>query len=113
MPKFTPKEKLDAIKGHLLEKGKLIIGDERLNDSPYRAMQEEAGKELGQPYIKGHYTFAPDIYDLRTNKDKEKLAMDINHEDIENKVMKKGLPYKKAHKIANRKQRNFEHLEDK
>jgi hypothetical protein len=38
---------------------------------------------------------------------KRRLPMDIRHEIIEYDAMKKGLKYKTAHKLANKKQRNI------
>jgi hypothetical protein len=65
-------------------------------------MNECAGKELKQPYIKGCITYSPET------KTKKKIAMDLNHEIIELDKMKKGYKYKTAHKHANKKQRSFD-----
>jgi hypothetical protein len=84
-----------------------IKPDKRLSNTPYRAMQEHAGRKLKQPFIPKTYTYDPNCFDLRTKKDKQKLTMDINHEHIEHDNMNKGISYKIAHKLANRKQRSY------
>lgn len=86
-------------------KGIPVRPDPRLNNTPYRAMNPQAGRYLGMPFKSGTYTYAPGCYDLRTNKDRNKLQMDINHEHIENKKMSTGWAYRPAHLYANRKQR--------
>lgn len=96
------KQKELYIKQEAKKRNLKIKQDKRLTKTPYRAMQPFAGKELDQPYIKNHITYEP-----KSKKNKGKLLMDLNHEIIEYDLMKKKLPYHKAHKISNKKQRRF------
>ena len=101
MAKLTIREKLATVRRKASARKLKIRKDRRLLQTPYRAMNEFAGKELKQPHIKGYITYSPQI------KTKKMLVMDLNHEIIEYDKMKKGWKYKRAHKLANRKQRSF------
>ena len=101
MTKLTVREKLATVRSKASARNLKIRKDRRLVKTPYRAMNEYAGKELKQPYTKGCITYSPHT------RSKKTLAMDLNHEIIEFDKMKKGWRYKRAHKLANRKQRTF------
>jgi hypothetical protein len=96
------KEQLNYLRKKAHERGLKIRKDRRLIKTPYIAMHPYAGRELKQPFIKKHITYQPDL-----ERRKRKLVMDVNHELIEYDLMKKGWKYKKAHKLANRKQRTL------
>lgn len=102
----TLKEQFNTLKKEARKRGLKIKKDKRLNNCPYRAMHKYAGIELGQPYIKDAITYTP-----KTAKNKKRLVMDTRHELIEFDHMRKGLKYKQAHKIANRKQRTVNYYE--
>jgi hypothetical protein len=115
MPVLTSEEKMDEVRRQAFQRGLRIRVDDRLLNTPYRAMNPEIGKILDQPYIPGALTYS--VHSEIHND----LAMDLNHENIEDWKAKelrlKGTPKEKiypiAHKLANRKQRDFNFMKDK
>jgi hypothetical protein len=85
------------------KQGFRIKKDERLTPTPYRASHPLVEKMIGVKNKGKVITYDPNC--VKTDKRK---AMDINHEIIEYNLMKKGKTYKQAHKIANKKQRDFD-----
>jgi hypothetical protein len=71
-----------------------------LSKTPYRAMNPRAAKELGVPW--SSHMIGYDNYSARTHK---RLVMDLRHEIIEYDRMGRGWRYRRAHRMANRKQR--------
>ena len=94
-------QQLIALKLSARQEGLSIKPDKRLTPTPYRAMNPCAAKVFKQPCLKNSLT-----YDPKLDKSKKKIVMDIRHELVEYRLMKKGKLYKQAHKIANKKQRN-------
>lgn len=103
MPKLTREEKWEELKRLAFLQGRKILPDKRLSDTPYAAMNPTAGKVLKQPYIKGAYTYDPEL-------GKKRRVKDITHEAVEEPLMINGHTYHYAHKVANRKQNSLTYL---
>lgn len=112
----TPEENMIEIKRIAAEHGYSVRKDNRLNDTPYRAMNPTIGRILEQPYQEKTLT-----YDSRAASNDRMLPVDINHELIEEhkakKLKKAGVPkkeiYPRAHRFANRRQFDIHYMEGK
>jgi hypothetical protein len=105
MKKPTLKQQLNLLKKAAKKRGLVIRKTPKLSNTPYRAMQPMAAKELKINNPKNTIG-----YTNNCERTKKRLVMDIRHEIIEYDAMKKGARYKTAHKLANRKQRTPEYL---
>lgn len=101
----TIKEQLKELKKAAKKRGLKIRKDKRLRNTPYRAMNPMAAKELKQPCPPKTIT-----YGIMACYPKRRLPLDIRHEIIEYDEMRKGKKYRTAHKIANRKQRDLDYV---
>lgn len=101
------RDELKSLKRVAHKQGLGVQKDKRLSQTPYAAMNDLAGKELNMPHRKKAIT-----YDPTCHKALRKRVMDIRHELIERPLMKKGMRYKRAHKIANRKQRSRDAIQE-
>ena len=90
-----------ALKKAARKRGLHIAPTAALCDTPYRAMNPRAAKELGIKWPKGLIGFDPHV-----RMPKSKRLMDERHEIIECDRMGQGHHYKAAHRYANRKQRD-------
>jgi len=98
----TYKDKLNFLKKEAARRGLKIKKDKRLTKTPYRASHPLVEDMIG---VKNKGKFI--TYEPRTERNKRRLVMDINHEICEFDLMKKGYSYRHAHKISNRKQRKI------
>lgn len=105
---MTLAEKIRLLKQKAKERGLKVLVDKRLNKTEYRAAHPNSSKYVGDRIVckKNAITVAPFVA-----KKKKLYAMDVNHELLEFDASKKGYGYKRAHTLANRKQRNFTWLE--
>jgi hypothetical protein len=102
MSKISLNQQLRELKKAAKKRGLTIRSTPKLKETPYRAMNPEASRELGIKSSK--HTIG---YTKLCQKTPRRFVMDIRHELIEYDAMKKGKKYKSAHKLANRKQRNL------
>ena len=101
--KETLDQKFEHLKQEAKVRGLKVQKDPRLTKSPYRASHPLSCTFVDDiPTKKKAITYEP-----ASERNKHKLVMDINHEIIEYDLAKKGVGYKKAHRIANRKQRSI------
>lgn len=106
MNNITLKQQLDILKKAARKRGLTIRKTPQLSNTEYRAMNPQAAKELGIKSPKKTIG-----YTSNCERTKRRLVMDIRHELIEYDAMKKyGMKYKKAHKIANRKQLSVNYI---
>ncbi len=82
-------------------RGLRVRKDPRLAKTPYRAMNPRAARELHQPCPPRTIT-----YILSKRRPKSRKVLDIRHEIREFDRMGLGWKYRKAHRDANRKQRD-------
>ena len=112
----TPEENMIEIKRIAAEHGYSVRKDDRLYETPYRAMNPTIGRILDMPYQENTLTYGP-----IAAANKRMLPHDINHEMIEDvkakKLKKAGVPkeriYPRAHRFANKHQMNIHYMEDK
>ena len=115
MAELTEQEKMQLVRQQAKARGYDIRFDPRLVNSPYRAMNPTIGKILDQPYDEHALTYDPHAEAFHD------VPMDLNHENIEDweakKLLKNGVAkekiYPRAHKLANRKQRDFHFMDGK
>lgn len=77
-------------------KGFQIEYREGLIDKDYVGMNYEAAHEKGLPF---HHKNKKTL-EVDKNQSHRQRCITIHHEEIEYELMKKGLPYKRAHRIA-------------
>ena len=98
----TLSEQLKLLRREAHKRGLGVRQDKRLTKSKFRAMQPYAGRELDEPYVEDAITFEP-----KSKRKLKRLVVDVNHEIREFDKQKCGWKYKRAHKFANSKQRDF------
>jgi hypothetical protein len=104
--KVSLKKQEQYLRKQAKKRGLKIRHTPSLNSTPYRAMHPCASKELGIKNPKNTIG-----YTKYSERPKRRFVMDLRHELIEYDLMKnKKYKYKKAHKIANRKQRSVDAL---
>jgi uncharacterized protein (DUF2461 family) len=95
--------RLKYLKQQAKKRGLKVSVDKRLDKTPYRAAHPLSNKYVDDIVVKKKsITVAPFVA-----RNKKKMVMDVNHELIEYKLACNGVGYKKAHTIANRKQRGI------
>lgn len=115
MAELTDEQKMQLVRQQAKARGLRIKFDPRLTSTPYRAMNPTIGKILDQPYDERALTYGAHSEAFHD------VPMDLNHENIEDweakRLLKRGVPkekiYPRAHRFANRKQRDFKFMENR